>query len=261
MIVDTHAHLHFEDFENIIDGIFYNSLKSGVKKIITVGTDDADSRSALNFAQANSKNKYGLKIYASAGIHPHEAKLGEDGLLTIKELLDNPEYSKVLVAIGECGLDYFKNFSSKEEQIIMLKWQLDLAQSYYLPVIFHIREAWQDFYSIIKDYPKVRGVIHSFTGGEAELEKALDLKLYLGINGIVTFSKDEDQIEAVKKIPLSNLLLETDCPFLSPVPMRGKVNEPSYLTYTLDFLSKLKDVSVVNLSNATTENAERLFGI
>ncbi|MBA3679388.1 TatD family hydrolase [Candidatus Saccharibacteria bacterium] len=261
MLVDTHAHIHFDEFTNDLSTLFDNCRAAQVETIITVGTNDTDSRDALNFSinpLVLDKAK-GIKIFATVGIHPHDAKLGEDAFLSVKELTQNEDYEKTLVAIGECGLDYCKNFSSQAEQFRMLEWQLELAQECDLPVIFHVRDAWDDFFAIIKKYPKTRGVIHSFTGGLKEVELANALGVYFGMNGIMTFTKDSSQLEAVKLVSQDKLLLETDCPFLTPVPYRGKRNEPSFVSATATFIADLREQQLTDLVSESTNNAKKLF--
>lgn len=263
MLIDTHAHIHSDEFRDILPDIFSNAKTANLETIILVGTSETDSLSALNFvlnpdivAMAGP-----VKLFATTGIHPHEANLGEDAFLTIKELTQNEDYQKVLVAIGECGLDYFKNFSTKQEQFRMLEWQLELASKCDLPVVFHIRDAWEDFFAIMKNYPDTRGVVHSFTGHPKEVELASKYNLYFGLNGIMTFTKDSQQLEAAKMIPQNKLVLETDCPYLSPVPMRGKLNEPSYLQYTAKFLANIRSTTLAEISQQSSLNAKKVFSL
>lgn len=261
MLVDTHAHIHFEEFRNDLEQVFENAQAASLNSIICVGTSDDDSREALNFVlNPDVQNMAGnIKLLATAGIHPHEACLGEDAFLSIKEMTQNIDYQKVLIAIGECGLDYYKNFSSKSEQFRMLEWQLQLAVENDLPVVFHVRDAWDDFFAIIKSYPKTRGVIHSFTGHTEQVEIAIKHNLYFGLNGIMTFTKDELQLAAAKMIPADRILLETDCPYLSPSPMRGKRNEPSYIQHTAKFLAEICNMQLAEFEKQTTKNAKDLF--
>lgn len=259
--IDTHAHIHFDEFKNSLSEVFDNAHKSGVEKIITVGTNDTDSHSAVQFVANKEVIKLadGIKLFCTVGIHPHEASLGNSSFLTIKELAQSQAYKKYIVAIGECGLDYFKNFSSKDEQIEMCEWQIQLAQELNLPVVFHVRDAWDDFFAIIKNYPNISGVIHSFTGDETVVERAGSYNLYFGLNGIMTFTKDQAQLKAVAKMPAEKIVLETDCPFLAPVPMRGKQNEPSYVRYTAEFIAGLRGESKDDFCNTAKDNSNKLF--
>jgi TatD DNase family protein len=266
-LVDTHCHI--QSIDNINDPInkmwhkepgintqqvLDDANKIGVVKMICVGTDVQDSELAVEFANQHDG------CFASVGVHPHEAEkfLKDDQAKTKFEAL--LKKSKI-VAIGECGLDYYYNHSSKEAQIELLEYQLDLAVKHNLPVIFHIREAFDDFWPIIQKYSAIRGVIHSFSDNFANAKKALDKEFYIGVNGIATFSKNDEQIEAYKNIPVENLLLETDAPFLAPKPHRGTVNQPKRVSDVCDFLCQLRGESREKLATATTTNANKLFGI
>jgi len=261
MLIDTHAHIHFDDFSGDLAEVFSNARASQVASIITVGTMPQDSLKALDFVMNPDviALAHGIKLYATAGIHPHEASLGSAGLKMIDQLARNGRYQGVLVAIGECGLDYYRNNSPQAQQHYALEFQLQLAQELELPVVFHVRDAWEDFFAILKNYPKVRGVIHSFTGTTKEVEQAMGYELFFGLNGIMSFTKDQAQLEASKIIPTDRLLLETDCPYLSPAPMRGKRNEPSFIKYTGEFLAELRDEQYSELINSTAANAKALF--
>ncbi len=260
-LIDTHAHIHFDEFGDSLAELFARARDANVASIITVGTDDIDSKRALEFVNNDQVNKLAgnIALFASAGIHPHEANLGGDGFLSIKELTQNEEYSQTLVAIGECGLDYYKNLSTPAEQKEMLRWQIELAQECNLPLIFHVRDAWDDFFAVIKDYPSIKGVIHSFTGSENEVEKALKYQLYFGLNGIVTFTKEQHQLDAVVAMPKERIILETDCPFLAPVPLRGKINEPGYIQFTAQFVAVLRQEKLADFSRQVAINSNTLF--
>jgi len=166
-----------------------------------------------------------------------------------------------LVAIGECGLDYFYNHSPKKTQIKALRFQIELALKYNLPLIFHVREAFDDFWPIFDEYKGIRGVIHSFTDTPANLDKILKRGLSVGVNGIATFTKNEHQLQAYKSIPLANLMLETDSPFLTPIPLRGRVNVPANTSLVAEFLAELRSESLSELAEVTTQNALKLFSI
>lgn len=262
-MIDTHAHIHFEEFAGNIEEIFANALKNSVDSIITVGTNDEDSRRALEFVsdQTVLKQAGDIKLYATVGLHPHDANKGSDALLTIEDLVDGQDLNTKPIAIGECGLDYYKNFSTKAEQRFALEFQIGLALKYDLPIIFHVRDAWDDFFDIIKSHDKLCGVIHSFTGDSIVVERANQFGLYYGLNGIMTFTKDQTQLEAAMAIPEDKLLLETDCPFLAPLPVRGKRNEPANLIYIADFLSNLRDTKLDQLVNQTNHNTKELFHV
>jgi TatD DNase family protein len=247
--VDTHCHIHASDYSLDTTEVIAAGAVIGVTKAICVGTDEHDSAEAVSFVQ----DKQGL--WASVGLHPHDAKLGQEAFDALEKLVKQPK----VVAIGECGLDYFYNHSDKLDQEKALRFQVELALSNNLPMIFHIRDAFEDFWPIFDSYAGITGVVHSFTAAQKELEEALNRGLYIGLNGIMTFTKDTEQLAAAKAIPLDKLVLETDTPFLTPVPLRGKVNEIKNVVLTADFLSKLRGESLENLGSATTRNAINLF--
>jgi TatD DNase family protein len=170
-----------------------------------------------------------------------------------------------VVAIGECGLDSYKSETSPEDQERALRFQIELGLERGLPMIFHVRDAFPEFWSILDDYARdgaqVRGLVHCFSAGVPELEGSLERGLHIALGGIMTFTKEEDQLEAARRVPLDRLVLETDCPFLAPPPHRGKRNEPAYLADTARILAELRDEPLEDLASATTRNAEELFGI
>ncbi|MDP4038520.1 MAG: TatD family hydrolase [bacterium] len=267
MLIDSHAHTHFSDYKDDIDEVLANAKEKGVNKIITVGTNAQDSVRAINFIKNLEFDK--IEVFCSIGLHPHDAKKGENELIKISNLINQgqafnlgprPGLDKI-VAIGECGLDYYRNLSSKEDQERAFRYQIELALEHNLPIIFHVRDAWRDFFRIITDYKEITGVIHSFSATPKEVEKTLEYDLYFGLNGIMTFTKDKNQLEAAKLIPNEKLLLETDCPFLSPAPNRGKRNEPANVRIIAEFLADLRNQSFDELANRTSQNANKLFNI
>ncbi len=247
--VDTHCHIHFADYGLPVEEVIADAQTDGVTRLICVGTTIEDSRLAIEFAQ----NRPGVS--ASIGLHPHDAKLGKQTYEQLTELAGQPK----VVAIGECGLDYYYSYSPKEAQIEALHFQLNLAREHNLPCIFHVRDAFEDFWPIYDQY-KVRSVIHSFTAGITEVQQIISRDLYIGLNGIMTFTKNADQLAAAKAIPLEKLLLETDAPFLTPVPFRGKMCQPKYVRVTAEFLSGLREEQLEQLAEVTTANAQQLFG-
>lgn len=249
--VDTHCHIHEDSYAFDADETIIRALEAGVTKCIVVGTSAEDSQKTVAFSAARDN------VWASIGLHPHDAKFGEDAFTVLKNLAGMPK----IVAVGECGLDYYYNHSSKEDQILALEFQLQLSKDHNLPMIYHVRDAFDDFWPIYDRFGPIRGVIHSFTATKTELEQALARGLYIGLNGIMTFTKDQNQLEAAKAVPLEKLILETDAPFLTPVPVRGTVNEPKNVVLTAEFLSNLRGESLATLAQATTQNAQQLFGI
>jgi TatD DNase family protein len=251
MLIDTHAHIHFPEFRDQVDELLERAHASGVQKILCVGVNETDSAQAIAVARAYEN------LWATVGLHPHDADRGYEALEEVARLAE----LEPVVAIGECGLDQYKSETTPEEQERALRFQIELGLERGLPMIFHVRDAFPDFWHILDDYQGVRGVVHSFTAGARELEGSLERGLHIALNGIMTFSKNESQLGAARAVPADRLILETDCPFLAPVPMRGKPNEPAYLHHTARFLAQLRGESLEDLEHATTSNAEALFGI
>ncbi len=267
-LVDTHCHIQSIGSDSqdhtaemwrkeglSLDGVIADAAAKDVTKLICVGCDLADSRLAISVAE----NIAGC--FAAVGIHPHEAGHHTEQA-KLKDELGGFLKADKLVGIGECGLDYFYNHSVPADQQAVLRWQLDLAAAHDLPVIFHVRSAFDDFWPIFDSYgTKLRGVLHSFTDSRVNLLAALRRGLYIGVNGIATFAKDPVQLSVYKDIPSSSLLLETDSPYLTPVPFRGKVNKPEQILTIAEFLADLRHEEVEELAGTTTANAHLLFGV
>jgi TatD DNase family protein len=244
---DDHCHLPddvAEATENVAD-----ARTSGVDRIITVGTEVPHSRAAIAVARVLDG------VWATAGVHPHEAKDGIDGL---EELLDEPE----VVAVGECGLDYHYDHSSRDVQRDVFAAQIRLSHAHDLPLVIHTREAWDDTFEILEtqEVPD-RTIVHCFTGGVREAERALELGAYLSISGIVTFPSASDIREAVMICPLERLLVETDAPFLAPVPHRGKPNRPGLVPVVGAAVAEVKGLAAEVVAEATWATAETVFGL
>ncbi len=250
-LIDTHCHIHDKEFDFDIAKVMANAVNNGVETMICIGTSALDSQNAVEFARKHTN------CFATVGLHPHDAKLGEDDFELLATLVNDPK----VVAIGEFGLDYFYENSPKEDQIKALRYQLELALSANKPCVFHVREAFSEFWPIFDEYTGIRGVIHSFSSSIDDLNEALKRGLYIGLNGIMTFTKDEKQLAAAKAVPLNRLVLETDSPFLTPVPKRGTINEPANVRLVAEFLSRLRGESISTLAETTTGNAHTLFGI
>lgn len=253
-LFDTHCHIHSIDYALDAKEVIANAMAHGVTKMVCVGTDHEDSKQAVDFVQNQPH------CFAAAGIHPHESKRYSNDPNTLVEFAKLASSPKV-VAVGECGLDYFYNHSPKNCQIELLHFQLQLAKDKGLPLIFHIREAFEEFWPIFDQYKGLKGVIHSFTASQTVLDQALARNLYIGLNGIMTFTKNVTQLEVAKAIPLQNLLLETDSPFLTPVPFRGKVCQPMYVGTIAKFLSELRQERLEDLAQSTSLNASALFNV
>jgi len=231
-----------------------NAVNAGVTRLICVGCELEDSRLAVDFVKSREN------CWASIGIHPHEAQHYVDNSPSLEAFAALATQPKV-VAIGECGFDFYYNHSPQAAQATILKFQLELAIEHNLPVIFHVREAFDEFWPIFDSYQGLRGVLHSFTDSQANMEQAIKRGLLIGVNGIATFAKNPDQLAVYCHIPLSNLLLETDAPFLTPTPYRGSINEPKQVERIAEFLSELRGEDRETLAAATTSNARTLFGI
>jgi TatD DNase family protein len=268
-LVDTHCHIQSAGSssgeritqelwaktpELTAEKLVTNARANGVTCLIVVGCDLQDSQLAISCAQ-EQKN-----CWAATGIHPHEAQHYAGNEPLKQQFADLARREKV-VAIGECGLDYYYNHSPKDAQIELLRYQIELALKTELPLIFHVRESFDDFWPIFDSYKNVRGVLHSFTDNADNLSKALERNLMIGINGIATFAKDPKQLDVYKSVPLANLVLETDAPFLSPIPFRGKTNEPKQIKVIAEFLAGLHKTEFEKIANASTANARQLFGI
>jgi TatD DNase family protein len=249
--IDSHAHIHFDEFAGEVDGVLHRAGEAGVTKLITVGVNTDDSRRAVELAAVYQN------VWATVGIHPHEAAEIDQGIGYLRELAGR----RKVVAIGECGLDFYRHRASASDQERALRMQVELARELGLPVVFHVRDAFERFLAIMADYPEVPGVVHSFTAGPTELEAVLARGWMVALNGIMTFTKDEEQLAAARRLPLDRLILETDCPFLSPAPHRGKTNEPARVPDIAVFLSRLRGEPLDHLAAATTANTERLFGL
>lgn len=252
-LVDTHCHLQFDELADNIDTVMADASAAGVKRMVCVGTSLDDSREAVDFASRFDN------VWAAVGAHPHDGK-EFDFKIGAKDLAELAAQSKV-VAIGEIGLDFYKDYSPRDDQEKLFRLQLEAGLASGLPYIFHVRDAWKDFWRIMEDYKDVKAVVHSFTAGQKQLDKILDRGWYAGLNGIMTFTRDQAQLEAAKNLPLERLLVETDAPFLGPAPERPPVCEPKHVRLTAGFLAELRQESLEDLCAATTANAERLFGL
>jgi len=251
-LFDTHCHIQFADYPLDPIEVMAAAEELGVSRLMLVGCTLHDSQAAVEFA-GHHKN-----VWASIGLHPHEGAVYVHDHHALQQFRDLATKPKV-VAIGETGLDYHYEHSAKEDQKKLLRFQLDMAVEYDLPLIFHVREAFADFWQIFDEYSGLRGVVHSFSSGIADVDNILTRGLYVGLNGIMTFTKDPNQLEAAKKVPLNRLLLETDAPYLTPAPFRGKIGEPKYVKTTAEFLAHLRGENLDDVATQTTSNAKELF--
>ena len=255
MFFDTHAHVHAEAFDADLDATLARARDAGVRRILTVGCDMADSERALKAAL-----HHGLDW--SLGIHPHEAKDAPTALIEAFDALTSAAPLRPR-AIGETGLDYYYDHSPRQTQRHVLLAQLAYAQTHGYPVIFHLRDAFDDFVAIMREVwsPARRGVMHCFTGDAAQADiLTREFGLLLGIGGVVTFKTAEALREAVLAAGLESVILETDCPYLAPVPYRGKRNEPAFVSATATRLAQLFGLPPEVVAQQTWSNAEALFG-
>jgi len=253
-LIDTHCHIHELDYPLDVDEVINRAHQNNVNEIICIGTNIKNSILAIDF----SKKHKG--VYATVGIHPHYAK---DGIGNLEEIISNNRDS--IVAIGEIGLDYYYDNSPREDQIKLLRSQIMIAIKYDLPVIFHIREALDDFWPIFdelnpKDHP-IKGVMHSFSDTLENMQKVLDRGLLLSVNGLSTFIKDEFKKAMFLAIPVDKMILETDAPFLTPVPFRGKINQSAYVKNIAEYHGAIRNIGFDEISSITTKNARDLFNL
>ena len=255
MLVDSHAHLDMDDFDPDRPDIIKRAEAAGVERIVTIGIDVESSRKALEIALANEG------VYAAVGIHPHNAaSYGKHDIETIASIVSS---SDKVVGWGEIGLDFNRNYAPRDEQVRLFESQLCLSHDLNLPIIIHDRDAHTEVLEILKRHPvgKRGGIIHCFSG---DLELALTfikMGFFISIPGTVTYKKAETVKTVAAQIPLERLLVETDAPFLAPVPMRGKRNEPAFVRYTATEIAHLRGIEPQALTEAASENAGRLFGI
>ena len=282
MLIDTHAHLDFPDFANDLQDVLRRADEAEVKRVITIGTSIESSRRAIELAENYPS------VYAAIGVHPSYAQEAEDDVITpLRELAKHPR----VVAIGETGLDYHHSPSEevakekqvqvmtalrsetdeeieaqirdgayKSKQASLFQQQLDLAVELGLNVVIHQRDAWEDTIEVLRAYTgKVRGVFHCFGGSLDQANEVLDLDHLVSFTGIVTFKNGESVKEVAAEIPLWKFMVETDCPFLAPVPFRGKRCEPAYTRITAETIAAARGVTLDEIAASTTETAEQFF--
>ena len=252
MLVDSHAHLDLPEFDNDRSEVIKRAKESGIDCILTIGINSESCSKAIELADS-----YDF-IYASIGIHPHDAKdVNENTYTVLKSLANN----KKVLAFGEIGLDFCRNLSPKGIQIKRFREQINLANELKLPVIIHNRDAHKETLEILKEEgaKNLGGIIHCFSGNYSMAKSCIDMGFYISIPGTITFPKAVELQEIVKKLPLSKIMIETDCPFLTPVPYRGKRNEPSFVRYVAEKIASLKDTSLEEVAEITSQNFRSLF--
>ncbi|EMT45281.1 TatD family hydrolase [Anoxybacillus flavithermus] len=254
MLFDTHAHLNATQFNEDVEQVIERASAEGVSHIVVVGFDRPTIERAMELAEQYSF------IYAAVGWHPVDAiHMTDDDLMMIEQLAAHPK----VVALGEMGLDYYWDQSPKEVQKEVFRKQIRLAKKVKLPIIIHNRDATADIVHILREEQaaEVGGVMHCFTGSVEVAHQCIDMNFYISFGGPVTFKNAKKPKEVAKEIPLDRMLIETDCPYLTPHPFRGKRNEPSYVKYVAEAIAELKGVSFDEVAQKTSDNAKRLFGI
>lgn len=245
---DSHCHI---PYRGIDDGAVAEARQAGVTRLVTVGTDAEQSAAAIEVARAHDG------VWATVGLHPHDAGRG---VATIEPLLAGrpPE----VVAVGECGLDYHYDHSPRDVQQDVFAAQIALAHRYDLTLVIHTREAWDDTFAVLRDAGvPARTVFHCFTGGPAEATRALDIGAYLSFSGIVSFKRATDVQAAARLCPADRLLVETDAPYLAPVPHRGQPNRPAWVPLVGEVVADLRAVPVESVESDTSDNATQAFGL
>jgi len=254
-LIDTHCHLTFDDLIRDVDGVIARSKAVGVTGWLTVGTDPQQNRKAIELADKFEN------MYAAVGIHPHDAKdVTAETLAQLKELTLNEK----VVAIGETGLDYHYNFSPQTDQKRAFAAQLTIAKELNLPVIIHCREAFDETMEILDRFGcGLKGVVfHCFSGSAEQAKIVLDYGFYISFTGVVTFKNAEATRQAAKIVPVDRLMLETDCPYMSPEPMRKqKINEPALMLHTAEYLAELKGMDLTDFANAVTATSKTFFAL
>lgn len=252
-LIDTHAHLNDPKFADDIDEVIARAATSGVSRIIVPGYDLESSRDAAALSARYES------VFATVGVHPHDAKNYSD---EIEQALAELSHGPNVLAIGEIGLDFHYDFSPRDQQAKVFEAQIDLAGRLKLPIVVHSRESNMEAMEILKGASGklVGGVFHFFSGDMEFAKNVLDFGLYIGVDGPLTYKSSEELRGVVKECPLDRLLIETDCPYLSPIPHRGKRNEPAYVTCVAEMVARVRGITIEEVAEATSANARMLFG-
>jgi TatD DNase family protein len=255
MIIDSHCHLNYEPMFSSLELSIKRAKDEGINYMLTISTEDKEYNKILDIVK-NHKS-----VYGTYGIHPHEAKKHKQ--IKSNDILKKLSLSKKIIGVGETGLDFFYNHSDKNDQIECFMEHIEASHKSNLPLIVHTRSAEEETYNILKkatDKKDLKILIHCFTGSNEFAKKLLDIGAYISASGVITFKKSQDLANTFKEIPMNKILVETDSPYLAPEPLRGKPNEPSYITHTIKFLAKIKNSNYNNVANITSNNFFELFG-
>jgi TatD DNase family protein len=251
-MIDSHCHLDHEPLLSDLKNVIQRSKDAGIKKLLTIST------SFESFTRIKDIIKIDEMIYGTIGIHPHESS---KDIITSSEIIKNLKENEKIIGIGETGLDFFYNNSEKEKQISSFKKHIEASIETKKPLIVHSRDAEKETFDILNEYKKdnLKILMHCFTGSKEFSEKLLTLNSYFSASGIITFKNSLDLQNTFKSLPMDNILIETDSPFLAPVPKRGKKNEPSFIDFTATKLAEIKNLSKEDLIKITTDNFNKLF--
>ena len=247
-MIDTHCHLYDEKLYANLDEIITNASEANIEKMICIGDNLQTSEKSIKISETYQN------IYATIGIHPHESK---NTPISYLSMLEKKATHKKVVAIGEIGLDYYYNFSDSDTQKKVFLDQLKLAKKLNLPAVIHCRDAYEDLYTTILNSNHKKGVIHCFSGSIEFAKKIINLGFYISFTGMITFVKELENI--IHKIDLKHIMIETDSPYLAPVPYRGKINQPAYVNKVAEKIAEIKNISIEEVEKITTNNANLLF--
>lgn len=252
MLFDSHCHLTDPRFGDEADAVIARAREAGVSRIVTIASNVADAARAMDVARRSDG------VWCTAGLHPHEAaKLDDAARETIRAMVGEPK----VVAIGECGLDYYYDNAPRDSQRACFRWQLELAAETGLPVVVHSRDSDGDMAAMLREHgASVRGVLHCYASGPELLRTGLELGWYISFSGLVTF-KNYEGADLVRAVPADRLMVETDAPYLAPVPLRGKRNEPAFVTHVADVVAGMRGVDSEVLAAETTANALRFYAL
>ena len=251
-MIDSHCHLDHEPLISDLTNVLQRSKDVGIEKLLTIST------SFESFSRVKELIKRDEMIYGTIGIHPHESSTN---IITSKQIIDALSENSKIIGIGETGLDFYYNNSEKDKQIASFKEHIEASIQTNIPLIVHSRDAEKETFEILNEYKneKIKILMHCFTGSKEFSEKLITLKSFFSASGIITFKNSLDLQETFRSIPMDNILIETDSPFLTPEPMRGKTNEPSFIKYTLEKLAKLREIPFEAIDVTTTNNFNTLF--
>ncbi len=251
MIIDTHAHLNMEDFDHDLDHVLHRALKNDVTKVLVIGMEDVSNRRAIELAEKEDM------LYATVGIHPGYVDDDKD-TERLRSYISHPK----VVAIGECGLDFYWREDNKELQKKIFLEQIKLSIEYQKPLVIHTRNSFQEAYEMLLPFKgQVKGVFHCFSSDVLDAKKAVELGFMIGIDGPITFKKNDCLKSIVEKIDLKHILVETDSPYMTPIPYRGMRNEPGNTKYVVMKIAEIKKMEIHDVMTITSDNARKLFNI